>query len=113
MVTGEVSDTDLIAYQYRAFSYKFTVTDGDDGSAVSFSGATIKFTVYEPKTESVLFQLTSTAGQITVASNVVTVTGTGANTATAGGYRYVLGNATADTVIARGRLNIVEMADHT
>lgn len=107
---GQVTDNAITQYQHAAFGpFLFTITDSD-GAAVDLSSAGLTFAVYEPGTPgTLLWTLTSAAGDITVggdSNNQVTVSDDDTHTGTAGVYRYVLWDTTADAVRARGTLTI-------
>jgi len=112
---GAITDNAITQYQHAAFGpFLFTILDSDD-NAVDLSAAALTFAVYkvgEPDT--ILWSLTSGAGEITVAgdsNNEVTVEDDDTNTATAGIFRYVLWDTTNDLVRARGTLTIEDEAD--
>ncbi len=107
---GQVSDTKITCYQYQAFGpYVLTITDSDD-AAVDLSASDLVFRVYrQGKPGTVLWSLTSTAGEITVAgasNNQVTLEDDDTHTESAGQYRWVLWDSTNDLVRGRGVLMI-------
>ena len=92
-MNGALEDTPVEIHQKAARpTLKFTCTD-QDGAAINLASATIKFVVYDIPTKTQLFDLTTTAGEITIggaSTNVVTCTLSTAETVTAGTFRYEL-----------------------
>lgn len=111
---GEVSSSELTAYQFAGFSYVFTVTD-DDGNAIDLSGKSLAFVAFEPgDSTDVKWTLTSGGGEIGVSganNNIVTVSGTDACTQTAGRVGFILRNTTDDTALAVGNLTVEVAGD--
>lgn len=110
---GDVSNNNVTAFQFADFSFIFTIVDSD-GNAVPLAGKTLSFIIYTLGTQTVLFTLDTTSGDITISGdddNQVTVVGTDTNTGTAGTFRYVMRNDTDDDVIARGAFDITQEPD--
>jgi hypothetical protein len=90
-----------------------TVLDNND-DAVLMGGASATFRVFNPVDGSTLFTKTTGAGEISILSNVLTVTVNAADTASLGGtsflvYRYeceVIDGSGNVSTVARGRFTI-------
>jgi len=113
---GAVITEDIVAYQHAAFGpYDFTIKDNDE-NPIDVSGKDLALTVFakQPNTPAVtLWELTSTAGDITVSGvdgNLVTVSADDTNTEKAGTWLYDLWNVTDDCILATGGLTIERAA---
>lgn len=107
--TGEVSDGSITQYQYAKFGpFNFTINDSA-ASPINLSGHSITFVVYTLK-GSFAWEIAN-CGVSGTGHNIVTVSGNDTYTQNEGTFRYVLRNVTADTVIARGSLNIERDVD--
>lgn len=105
---GEVSGSDLVAYQFCAFSFLLTITD-DNGAAVSLAGKNVAFVLTKLETPTVeVWRLTNGSGLTIVgaSNNQLSVVGTDTRTQDAGTFLWFAKNTTDDTPLARGSFTI-------
>jgi hypothetical protein len=107
---GVVSESNLLAYQFAAFTgYTWVIVDSN-GDPVDLEDKDILFQVYDPADTTV--QLWSSEGIVGGDdNNQVSIDDDDTNTGDSGGFRYTMRNTTDDSVIAQGVLTIVPMPD--
>jgi hypothetical protein len=99
---GAAPRADIVAYQYAAISASIV-------AATAQTGDSHALLVYDPAVPgTVVWSLTTAAGEISVGVDGVTLTivDTDAHTGTAGTYAYVLRNTTDDAVVCVGSFEI-------
>lgn len=111
-----VLEIDLEMVQHEVIFYVLPpIPAADDGAPVDLSEAAVVLTAYPPDdTSTQSWELTSDDSEITVSgtdNNQITLDDDDTNTGTAGTWRYVLRNQTADTVLACGSILIRESSD--
>lgn len=106
LTSGRVQNLDLEAHQYTVLGdYIFTVTDST-GAAVNLSGKTVKLVAFSrgPTPGAALISLTGTVSG--ASHNIVTISGSASNTATARKLNYLIWNTTDNVIYMEGTLDI-------
>jgi hypothetical protein len=107
---GEVSKSELIAYQHAPFSFTFAIVYSGvvPPTPINMAGHTLQFVVYKVIGTNLIELTTSNGVTISGASNnIVTVEGANTLTAQAGEYRFNVRDQTAGGVVrARGSFKI-------
>lgn len=104
--TGEVSGQDLVGYQHAAQAFTFTVVDSE-GDVIDLDGKTVSFRAHDPAlpTTAIVSRTGAVSGDN---NNVVTVSLTNTDTATAKRYAYRLWNVTDKQILAAGVWHVNE-----
>lgn len=112
---GEVSESDLTAYQHAKLGrYVWIITDSD-GNHVDLSGKAITIVFYDPHPPyTTRFSYSTDSGEVVISGtnhDQVELDADDEHTAEPGILAYVVRNSTDDTILARGTLTIVPAAD--
>ncbi len=103
-VTNGATIINLYIAQHSSSAIVFTVADGA-GSPVDLSGHELRFVVHD-NTGTVISELTSTDGGITISTNQATVLITGEETPAVASLQYKLWDITLEAVLASGRYEV-------